>query len=173
MKPALLCFYAEEAGAQAALDEARARDLNVLEVYSPYEVDTGSPPSSAQLGRERRVVRCGLVGGLAAFLGVYALEWWARDVAYVLHVGGRVEHPWPAFVLPAIEAAMFAVGAVGLRAFCREAGLPFLSAPLLAAPGFNHVSQTGFALAFDADDIDAVREFAKQTGAHGVAEAQT
>ena len=89
MKVLLATFRTAEDlhGAIAAL----GRDC-VVEIYSPIEFGVEQAPAGSGRGLKYTAV----IAGVAAFAGVYGLQWWSMDVAYSFIVGGRSEHPWPA-----------------------------------------------------------------------------
>lgn len=159
-----LIEYADEPALRAAATAARDADFSILEVYSPHELEPPVFSRSSDERDARRIARDGVIAGLSIFAIVYALQWWSKDFAYPFPVGGRGPHPWPAFILPAIEFMMLWMGVAGLVSFLFRTQLPSLSNPLFAADGFERATQTHFFLELDIDE-NGLAAFCGQTDA--------
>jgi hypothetical protein len=156
--PHLLTLESEEA-LRRALMLAQKRDIQVVDIYAPYEIDLPFPEAERDA---RAIARDGIWAGLIALALVYALQWWARDIAFPFPVGDRGEHPWPAFLLPAVEAGMLLGGAGAFVSFLLRAGLPSLYHPVFDAPGFEEATHARFFIAFA--DAEAARAIAEACG---------
>jgi hypothetical protein len=153
----VLAEFSEEAALIAAATRAQEEGWRIVDMFSPHEVDFDLPGDNDVLRQEHAIRRDGLMAGVLAGLAVYLLLWWSKDVAFPILVGGRPDHPWPAFLLPAVEAGMLSAGAGGLVSFCIRNGFPALHHPVFDAEEFELATDNRFFLALAAEgDIEAI-----------------
>jgi hypothetical protein len=144
---ALVAEFAEEAPLRRALRRLRLSGFERIEIYSPYALD-GLDDESRGIALPA-VIFCGALAGL--ILG-YGMEWYLAAVNYPSNVGGRPLHSAPAFVPIAFEIMVLFAVATAVVATIAFAGLPRLSHPISATPGFERASQDRFFLSLGATD---------------------
>jgi hypothetical protein len=162
MTKAVIATFRDEGELQQALASATANDWHVVGVYGPYEFETPGDALKPESHRRRAVTLAGVVCGLTAIALVYLFEWWAMAAAYPFLIGGRPEHPWPALLLPALEAGALAAGIGAFLGFLHWAGMPSMSASIFESSAYDAVAGGAFALAVEAnagllDQCDALR----------------
>ena len=141
-------FATPEAAVRAA-GEARSRGFSRLEAFGPFPV----PELAAAIGfQEHRIAPCVLGGGIAGGLLGYGLQYYCTVVAYPHNIGGRPLNSWPSFIPVTFEMTVLGAACVGLLAFFLLSGLPRLSHPVFAAPGFQRATRDRFFLCILADD---------------------
>jgi hypothetical protein len=153
----VLAEFGKESDLIVAATRAQKEGWRVVDVFSPHEIDLDLPDDAEVHHQEHAIRRDGLIAGVAAGVAVYLLLWWSKDIAFPILVGGRPDHPWPAFLLPAVEAGMLSAGVGGLISFCIRNGFPALHHSVFDAEDFKHVTDNRFFLALAAEgDIEAI-----------------
>ncbi len=142
----IMAEFAEAEAVLEAISDLQARNLDALDVYSPYpvrEIET-----ALGIPRSRIPFFAGgaaLVGGS----GAYGLQWWMNAYDYPLDVGGRPPHMPAAFVPITFEMAVLAAAFAIFLAVLAFAGLPRLWHPVFEVEGFESASIDRFWLSAD------------------------
>ncbi|WP_270937522.1 DUF3341 domain-containing protein [Falsiroseomonas oryzae] len=132
-----------------ALRTARAEGWTSLDAFTPHPV----PEAADLLGaRPGRVAWIAMGAGAFGALLAYATQWWLSVHDYPINVGGRPLHAWPAFLPATTIVAILWAAVASLLGMLVANGLPRLSHPVLAAPGFLRASEDRFFLMIAADD---------------------
>ena len=149
---------AEFPSAEHLVDAARLAHeagYRKMDAYSPMPVEgladaVGSPPSRLPL-----IV---LLGGIAGGALGYLMQWYLSVVSYPLNIGGRPEHPWPAFIPVTFELTILGAAIAAVLGMLALNGLPRPHHPLFNVPDFSLASQHRFFLCIEARDpqFDAV-----------------
>src|SRR5262249_1272010 len=125
--------------------------LGVIEVFSSYEMDLDVRRASSTT-HAAHITRDAALSALVVFCAVFALQVWSKTIAFWFPVGGREAFPWPAFVLPSIEAAMLAGGVGAFTSFVLRARFPALASPIFDIPDFETTSAGSLFAAFEASE---------------------
>lgn len=139
-------LMAEFASAALLVDAARrtrAEGYRRIEAYTPFSVE-GLPEA---IGFTRnRVPLVTLLGGIAAGLGAYFLQWYTAVIDYPINVGGRPLHSWPAFVPVTFELTVLGAALAAFFGFLILSGLPRLHHPMFGAADFDLATRDRFFL---------------------------
>jgi hypothetical protein len=145
-------IIAEFDSAEAMLDalhDARAAGWRRMDAFAPFPV----PEAAALLGaRGVRVAVIAIAAGLFGAALAYGTQWWLSVHQYPINVGGRPLHAWPAFLPATTIVAILWSAAASLIGMLALNGLPRLSHPVLAVPGFLRASEDRFFLLISAAD---------------------
>jgi hypothetical protein len=110
----LVAAFEDERRLLDAVEVARARGHDVLEVHGPWPVHG----LSEALGmRPSRLPRACLAFGLLGLASAVALQVWTSAVDWTLNVGGKPFLSWPAFVPVAFELTVLFAGLGVVAAF--------------------------------------------------------
>jgi hypothetical protein len=143
---------AEYDSAEAMLDalrDAREAGWRRMDAFAPYPV----PEAASLLGaRGLRVAVLAVAAGLFGAALAYGAQWWLSVHEYPINVGGRPLHAWPAFLPATTIVAILWSAAASLIGMLVLNGLPRLSHPVLAVPGFLRASEDRFFLLLSATD---------------------
>lgn len=173
MSAALLAGFDGPERLLAAARAARQAGRPALDAFTPYPLEGAA---EALAVAKPRLPWAMLVGGLAVGAGLYGLQWWSATQGYVLNVGGRPGHSWPAFLIAPVELAIIGAALTGFVLMLRGGGLPRLHHPLFDSLAFERASQDQFVLALplpaDPDARAELRRFAAEHGAAWVEEAE-
>ncbi len=132
-----------------AVEAARRAGYTRLDAFSPFPLRN----VAHALGEHPRALPwIAALAGLAGAAVQYGSQVWMNAVDYPLNVGGRPLHSWPAFIPATIIVAILWAGTAAILAFLFTAGLPRLSHPVFAVPGFERASEDRFFLMIGADD---------------------
>lgn len=101
----LVAVFGHPEDLRGAVRTARAQDLSILEVYSPYAIhgldeDLGWAPS--------RLPWVGAIAGAIGLAGILWLQFWTSTVNWPINVGGRPWNSLPAYVPVAFEVIVLA-----------------------------------------------------------------
>ncbi len=145
----LLAQFEDEHALARACAYMRERGYAALEAFAPF------PSDEVMEALELPPSRVPLVTLLTALFGAglgYFVLWITNVWDYPLDVGGRAQHPWPAFIPITFETAILFGGVCSFVAFFVFSRLPRLWHPLFEAPGFRDVTSDGFFLAIASAD---------------------
>ncbi|MGG5811261.1 DUF3341 domain-containing protein [Falsiroseomonas sp. CW058] len=167
----VMAEFASDEALVAALRAARAAGWRRMDAFSPYPL----AEAAALLGaRGSRVAWIAIGAGLLGAAAAYAAQWWLTVHAYPINVGGRPLHAWPAFLPATVIVAILWAAAASLLGMLALNGLPRLSHPVFAAPGFGRASENRFFLLILAEDprfgAEAATRFLQGLGPLRVAE---
>src|SRR5204863_194990 len=112
----LLAEFSNHEELLRAAEKAHAAGFRKMDAFAPFPVD-GLPEA---LGKKTRLPLIVLIGGIIGGVGAYYMEWYANAVSYVINIGGRPIHSWPAFIPITFELTVLAAG---LTAFFFSLGL--------------------------------------------------
>lgn len=149
----------------AAIADLRARQVRVLDAYSPY------PVHEIEAALALRRSRIPYLAGAAALIGggsAYALQFWMNAYDYPLDVGGRPPHMPSAFVPITFEMAVLAASLTIFLSLLLLSGLPRLWHPVFETEGFESASVDRFWLSARAPNdapIDAIEAALREGGA--------
>ncbi len=132
-----------------AVRRLRAEGYREIEAYSPFPVEG----LSEALGYTRsRLPLLMLLGGLAAAVGSYFVQYYAAVIDYPINSGGRPDHSWPAFIPATVELTILGAVLAGVAGMLFFNGLPEFHHPLFNDPGFERASQDRFFLCIRSKD---------------------
>src|SRR5207244_3185685 len=136
----LLAEFSDHEDLLHAAEKARAAGFRKMDAFAPFPVE-GLPEA---LGKKTRLPLIVLIGGIIGGVGAYYMEWYANAVSYVINIGGRPIHSWPAFIPITFELTVLAAG---LTAFFFSFGLSGLAGPnhtLFHVPEFEPPARDRF-----------------------------
>lgn len=116
----LLSAFTEEADVLAAVREARARGLRVVDVYAPHAVHGLETALGWRHSRLPWVCFWAAVVGAALKLW---FEFWTMVVSWPVNVGGKPWNSLPAFVPVTFEVMVLSAGLTTAAAFLWRTGL--------------------------------------------------
>jgi hypothetical protein len=142
-----------------------------MDAYSPFPIE--ELPEA--LGKPRtRIAYIILAGGLFGCFGGYLLQYWTSAIAYLLNIGGRPFHSWPAFIPVTFECTILGASLAGVFGMLAVNGLPRPHHPLFAMPRFGLATRDRFFLCIEARDRkfdrQATAQFLASLHAHDIAE---
>jgi Protein of unknown function (DUF3341) len=140
-------FSGHEQLLQAA-EKAYAAGFRKMDAFAPFPVEG----LAEALGKKTRLPLPVLIGGIIGGVGAYYMEWYANAVSYVINVGGRPVHSWPAFIPIAFELTVLAAGLTAFFFSLGLSGLPRPYHPLFNVPEFERASQDRFFLCIETRD---------------------
>ncbi len=157
--------------ALAAVRALKAEGYAVFDAYTPFPV----PELNEEVAPGRsRIGLMAFLGGVAGLALSLWIQWSLNAVVYPLNVGGRPLAAWPAFLVPAVEAAILAGAGVAAAAFLALGRLPRLHHPIFNTPGFERVSAGRHFVAVERRDprfdADALTRLFRRHGALAVEE---
>src|SRR5256886_9994051 len=88
----LLAEFSNHEDLLRAAETAYAAGFRKMDAFAPFPVE-GLPEA---LGKKTRLPLLVLIGGIIGGVGAYYMEWYANAVSYVINIGGRPIHSWPA-----------------------------------------------------------------------------
>lgn len=133
----------------AALRAARDEGWRVVDAFAPHPVAEAAELLGAKGARVAWIaIGAGLFGAALA----YGTQWWLSVHVYPINVGGRPLHAWPAFLPATTIVAILWAAAASLLGMLALNGLPRLSHPVFAVPGFLRASEDRFFLLISAAD---------------------
>lgn len=148
-KEGLLVEFDDEHALARACKHMRELGYRDLEAFTPFASE--EVMEALELPRSRVPLVTLLAGLFGAGLGYFIL--WITNVwDYPLNVGGRTQHPWPAFIPITFETAVLFGGVFSFLAFFAFSRLPKLWHPLFEVPGFSAVTVDRFFLAVSSAD---------------------
>src|SRR5439155_26293935 len=118
----LLAEFSNHEDLLRAAETAYAAGFRKMDAFAPFPVE-GLPEA---LGKKTRLPLLVLIGGIIGGVGAYYMEWYANAVSYVINIGGRPIHSWPAFIPMSFELPVLAGG---LPRFLFAFGLTCLQRP--------------------------------------------
>lgn len=128
----LLAEFSDEGALAEAVRHMRRSGYRKIDVHMPFAaeevMDALEPPPSP-------IPALTLVGGLVGGTGAYLLQWWTQAVAYPINVGGRPDHPAPAFVMITFETAVLVATLFAFFGWLVLSGLPRLWRPWFEVNG--------------------------------------
>ncbi len=137
----LLAEFETAAQLLEAVRRLRTEGYKDMEAYSPFPLEG----LNEALGPTRnRVPMLMLLGGLAAAIGSYFIQYYAAVIDYPINSGGRPYHSWPAFIPAVVELAILGAVLAGVAGMLVFNGLPGFHHPLFDDPGFEGASQDRF-----------------------------
>ncbi len=147
-------LLAEYRTAQELLDAAtavHAAGYRAIDAYTPFPIEALSEIICDH--HASKVPLICLSGGIAGFLGGWALTTWTSVIAYPVNVGGKPFYSWPAFIPVIFECTvLLASFSAGLGMLALN-GLPQPYHPVFNVESFrNKASRHGFFLAVEASD---------------------
>ncbi|HJL17595.1 MAG TPA: DUF3341 domain-containing protein [Sandaracinaceae bacterium LLY-WYZ-13_1] len=149
MRRGLLAEYESQGALVEAAKTLRDAGYRRLDALTPSPSDEVCDALALPRSRLPFVTGAGAaIGGALAYL----LLWWTQVVDYPLNVGGRPDHPWPAFVPLTFETAVLFGGVATFVGFFVACGLPRLWHPLFEVDGIERASVDRFVLLVDAED---------------------
>jgi mono/diheme cytochrome c family protein len=134
----------------AAIPQARATKLGVVEAYTPYPIhgiDDALGLRRSPLGG--MVLVMGILGALVALGGQY----WISAMDYPIITGGKGAGSWEAFIPIMFEVTvLFATFTAGLGMLFLLNKLPFFGHPVLSSKSMTGITRDRYALAIEAED---------------------
>ncbi len=113
-------FFEDERDLLAAAKEFRARDIAIVEAYSPYPIHGIDEVLRIKPSRLPWVTLAAGTAGLA--IGLY-FQYWASHTNWPIDVGGRPFDSLPAFIVIAFEMTILFAGLATAAALCMRCGL--------------------------------------------------
>ena len=155
----------------AATQRAYDEGYRQMDAYTPFPVHG----LSEALGmRHTRLPVIVLIGGLAALIAGYGLQYWVNVIEYPYNIGGRPFHSWPAFLPVTFETTVLLASLSAVLGMLGLNGLPQPYHPVFNASRFELASRTHFFLCVEATDpqFDRVktREFLESLSSREVEE---
>jgi hypothetical protein len=155
----------------AALRKVRAAGYTKFDGYSPIPVHQATDAMGLQKNPVSFMVLC---GGIAGFLGGFALATWVSVVAYPINIGGRPLFSWPAFIPPVFETTVLLASLTAVFGTFALNGLPALYHPVFNVPEFARASSDRFFVCIETTDpkfeLGAVTSFLSGLGSLQVSE---
>jgi Protein of unknown function (DUF3341) len=153
-----------------AAEKAYAAGFRKMDAFSPFPVEG----LAEAMGKRTRLPLIVLIGGIIGGVGAYYMEWYANVVSYVINIGGRPIHSWPAFIPITFELTVLAAGLTAFFFSLVLSGLPRPYHPLFNVPEFERASQDRFFLCIETRDpnfdLEKTREFLQDLNSLSIAE---
>ena len=150
----LLAEFSNHEDLLRAAETAYAAGFRKMDAFAPFPVE-GLPEA---LGKKTRLPLLVLIGGIIGGVGAYYMEWYANAVSYVINIGGRPIHSWPAFIPITFELTVLAAGLTAFFFSLGLSGLPRPHHPLFNVPEFERASQDRFFLCIETRDPNFNRD---------------
>jgi len=131
-----------------AARSARAAGYVGIDAYSPMAVEG---LSEAVGFKKDRLARFALLGGIAAGVGTFVLQWYSISSAYPLNIGARTPS-WPGLVPATFEMTILGAVLAIFFGMLFSSGLPKLNHPIFEVPEFALASRDRFFLCIRALD---------------------
>jgi Alternative complex III, ActD subunit len=168
----LLAEFSESSRFVEAARRASAR-YRLVDAFTPFPVEAVNGLFHHRGSRIRLAM---FIGGAAAAIISYALEYYSAAIDYPYNSGGRPLNAWPAFMLVPFAIGILIAAIAGFSRFLTECGLPRLYHPLFAVEGFERASQDRFVLAIagpegDEENLRAI-DFLRGAGAAAIREVE-
>lgn len=168
-------LLAEFSDSSRFVEAARRADTRyrLVDAFTPFPVEAVNGLLEHRGSRIRLAM---FIGGMAAAVFAYALEYYSAAINYPYNSGGRPLNSWPTFMLVPFAVGILAAAIVGFTRFLIECGLPRLYDPLFAVEGFERASQDRFVLAIarpdgDEENLRAI-DFLRSAGAAAIREVE-
>ena len=168
MAERVLGYLAEFGDAEALVEaakQARAAGFRRLDAFTPFPVDG---LADILRFRDNRIGWLSIIGGLAGFLGMLAVQLFV-NFDYPVEVGGRPIFAYPAFFVVDFEIMVLLAVLFPVIGMLVINGLPRLHHPLFGTPRFGLASDDRFFLYVDSRDprfdADRTRTFLGSLGA--------
>ena len=145
----LIAEYATEQDLRAAAERLRERGYELLDAYTPCEVD--ELDDALGLRRSRLPIVTLVAGLVGAALG-YLVQWYCNSYNFPIDVGGRPIHPMPSYIVITFETMVLCASLATFVGFFVASGLPRLWTPLDEVPGFERVTSDRYWLVVDRRD---------------------
>ena len=113
-------FFEDERDLLAAAEEFRARDIAIIEAYSPYPIHGIDEVLGIKPSRLPWVTL--VAGSLGLTIGLY-FQYWASHTDWPIDVGGRPFDSLPAFIVIAFEMTILFAGLATVAALCLRSRL--------------------------------------------------
>jgi len=153
-----------------AAEKAYAAGFRKMDAFAPFPVEG----LAVALGKKTRLPLLVLIGGIVGGAGAYYMQWYANAVSYVINVGGRPIHSWPAFIPITFELTVLGAGLTAFFFSLGLSGLPRPHHPLFNVPEFERASQDRFFLCIETCDAqfqqDETRAFLQTLNPISIAE---
>ena len=131
-----------------AAERAYAAGFRRMDGFAPFPVEG----LAEALGKKNRLPLLVLIGGILGGLGAYYMQWYANAVSYVINIGGRPIHSWPAFIPITIELTVLSAACTAFFFSLALNGLPRPYHPVFNVPEFERASQDRFFLCIESRD---------------------
>lgn len=127
----------------AATQRAAEAGYTRMDAYTPFPVHG----LSEALGLKRNwLPYIVLLGAVLGGTGGYFLQYWTAAVDYVINVGGRPPHSWPAFMVITFETTILGAAVFGVFGMLALNRLPMPFHPVFNTPHFELASRDRFYL---------------------------
>ena len=131
---------------------ARELGYRTADAHSPHVVEGMGEALGLAPSPVRPVM---LAAGLAAALGIFALQWWNSVHGYPINSGGRPPNSWPAFLFATFETGVLGAAVAGFVATLWRSGLPRPHHRLFDARDAAAITDDGYVLTVDPHDSRA------------------
>lgn len=142
------------------------------EGYTHYDAFTPYPIEELNhlvAGHDSKLPLLVFLGGLAGFIGGFALQYWVSVIAYPMNIGGRPLNSWPAFIIPTFEMTILLAGFTAVLGMFALNGLPRPHHPVFNVERFALASDDRFFLWIEEKDprfdMESTRALLKGLGA--------
>lgn len=146
----LVAEFDSEDKLRDAAKRAHAAGYRHLDAYSPFRID--GLGESVGVAHKGMVPWFGLAGGLAAALGIFALQYYGAVIDYAVNIGGRPLNSWPAFLVSVIVIGGLGAAVLGFIGFMLACGFPQPYHPLFRVPQFKRATVDRFFICLQASD---------------------
>ena len=163
-KEVLFGLYDDEEDLLAAVKEAKANHLDIMDVFSPFPVHGLDPILGLS---ESRLHQAGFIYGMIGTLTAFLFMTWVFTRDWPIIFGGKPYWSVPSFIPITFEVTvLFASIGMVVTYYAVNGQGPGVENPILD----DRITDDKFCIAFDADhstdeEISTYREFLKSTGA--------